>query len=169
LNWIWNFLQTNPGIFQTNFVKYLKLYIFLIILLGGGAGSWFWNTSHAVPQESRLSAEVAIKKTSGKNKDRYMLIDVRESWENQAVRIPGSKHIPLQEIADNIKNIDKKQKLILYCTVGVRSDKAYRVFRKLGFEEVYVLNGGIDAWMEERGPLETPSIPQWIEGKGCES
>ncbi|MBC8259130.1 MAG: rhodanese-like domain-containing protein [SAR324 cluster bacterium] len=154
-------------------MKYLKFYAILFILLGGGAGGYFLLSGNFIPQERRLSAETVIEKITGEEKNDYLLIDVREPWENQAIRIPGSKLIPLKIIEsepyEEIQKLNKNQKLILYCTVGVRSDKAYGIFTKLGFDQVYVMNGGLDAWMEEQGPLETPSIPQWIEGKGCES
>ncbi len=150
-------------------LKHLKIYLVILILLFAGTGIWAYVLINPVPSDRRLSVETVIGMLNTPEKDRYQLVDVRESWENQAVRIPGSRHIPLKKITNEAKQLDRYSTLILYCTVGVRSDKAYSIFRDMGFNDIYVVEGGLEAWMDQRGPLETPSIPQWIEGRGCES
>src|SRR5271168_1595062 len=56
--------------------------------------------------------------------DRFVLIDVREPHEYQICRIPGSKLIPLGELAKHINELDTAVDIVAHCKSGVRSGKA---------------------------------------------
>jgi UPF0176 protein len=51
-------------------------------------------------------------------------------------------------VADNL-NPDKQKKIAMYCTGGIRCEKASAYLLKQGFEEVFQLNGGILKYLEE--------------------
>ena len=81
----------------------------------------------------------------------YQLIDVRESAEHEAYNI-GGQLIPLSEITKNIDRFDKKNPVILYCRVGIRSQIAIqRLLDKYPFENLVNLSGGIEAWKKFAG------------------
>lgn len=54
------------------------------------------------------------------------------------------------------KNLDpqKNKKIAMYCTGGIRCEKASAYMLKQGFSEVYQLNGGILRYFEEASPAE---------------
>ena len=76
------------------------------------------------------------------------LIDVRTYQEFQYGRIPRSIHIDyyLENFKDELSKLDKSKRTIVYCAVGGRSAKACEIMVKMGFEDVYNMEGGIDGW-----------------------
>ena len=72
-------------------------------------------------------------------------IDVRLPEEHETNNIEGSMNIPLASLRNDIMNLDKDTKYIVYCDTGRRSSAA--VFT-LGENEIdaYVLEGGLSSW-----------------------
>ena len=52
------------------------------------------------------------------------------------------------------KSKSKSLPLVLVCASGVRSGRAVAVARKLGFEKVHSLTGGLSAWRTANLPVE---------------
>jgi adenylyltransferase/sulfurtransferase len=82
----------------------------------------------------------------------FQLIDVRETFEHEIARIDGAKLIPLREIGGRVDELEKNRPIIVHCHSGQRSAAAVRLLKERGLENVYNLNGGIDAWSEEIDP-----------------
>lgn len=80
------------------------------------------------------------------------MVDVREDWERKKVKIPGSIHLPLNEISSALEVLKVDKPVVTYCKSGRRSRHAAEVLDKLGFKEVYVLKGGIQAYTKEVDP-----------------
>jgi monothiol glutaredoxin len=51
--------------------------------------------------------------------------------------------------ADRIVGLPRDTELIFHCHDGIRSQAAAEHFSGLGFENVYNVHGGIDAWSQE--------------------
>ena len=84
------------------------------------------------------------------------LIDVRTAPERATSLIPGSQHLPLDDIlAGHNPPIDPADLAVLYCASGLRSARAVEALRARGFSNVYSLRGGIDAWQEHISKLES--------------
>ena len=74
------------------------------------------------------------------------LIDVRESWEHQAFHIGGIL-VPLGTLIENMEKVSKNKVVVFYCQKGIRSQIAIqRLQLKSGFENLFNLSGGMDAW-----------------------
>ena len=72
-----------------------------------------------------------------------IILDVRTKGEYQQGAIPGSKHVPLQQVSVKISEIKKWNKpVITCCASGVRSGSAAAILRSNGVE---AMNGG--GWM----------------------
>tara|TARA_Y100001954_G_C15829771_1_gene614763 strand:- start:3012 stop:4166 length:1155 start_codon:yes stop_codon:yes gene_type:complete len=78
-----------------------------------------------------------------------LIIDVRESFELEIVRLEGSKHIPLKELNNQILNYDSNKEIILLCKSGIRSSIACEELKKNNFKNVKSVDGGILAWAKE--------------------
>ena len=77
------------------------------------------------------------------------LVDVREPFEAESMEM-GGKLIPLKNLREEVHNISNTGKVVLHCHSGKRSAKAVRVLQEeFGFDNVYSLKGGIQAWAEE--------------------
>ena len=77
-----------------------------------------------------------------KEKQSVTVLDVRESVERMAYTIPDSYHIPLGQMHERYRELDKNNCIIVYCAIGVRSYDAARMLMQKGFSKVLVLAGG---------------------------
>ncbi len=78
----------------------------------------------------------------------HLLLDVREGWEIELAALYPHRHIPLEDLSDNLNKLDKKLKIIVLCHKGSRSLRACCFLKLMGFENVFSLSGGIDAWSQ---------------------
>jgi rhodanese-related sulfurtransferase len=85
--------------------------------------------------------------------DRVQLIDVREDYEWQAGRIPGSRHVSLGEVAAAAETIEREAPVVFVCRVGGRSTMAANAFRRAGYE-AYSLAGGVLEWQARGLPFD---------------
>jgi adenylyltransferase/sulfurtransferase len=81
-----------------------------------------------------------------------VLIDVRESDEWRQGHIPQAVGIPrgFLELRVEEKVPDRKAPIILQCASGTRSLLAARTLQEMGYENLFNLNGGFNAW-KDRG------------------
>ena len=80
------------------------------------------------------------------------LVDVRETYEWEAGRIEGARHVELERLASQAETLDKDRPLYLYCRLGARSGMAATAFRRAGFD-AYSMVGGLERWAAEGRPL----------------
>lgn len=80
------------------------------------------------------------------------LIDVREPQEYDIAHIAGSQLIPLAELGQRLEELDPGQHYVITCHHGGRSVQAWRLLRAAGFDELEVLEGGVNAWAERVDP-----------------
>jgi rhodanese-related sulfurtransferase len=100
-------------------------------------------------------ADLIIKKDPS-----IQLIDVRNEDEYTKFSLPGAINIPLSEIlADEWKDyLDQDVYFnIFYSNGTLKSDKAWMITRQLGYENNYVLMGGLNYWVETIMNPEAPA------------
>jgi rhodanese-related sulfurtransferase len=87
------------------------------------------------------------------SRPRPLLLDVREPWEFEvaAIRIDGLRtlHVPMNAVPERAAEIDAAQPVVCICHHGMRSAQVVAFLEHQGFEAVYNLAGGIDAWSEQ--------------------
>ena len=64
------------------------------------------------------------------------VIDVRSSSEYAAGHIPGALHIPFDEIAERITEVDAPNGVALYCMIGPRARKGEAALREVDYSEI---------------------------------
>lgn len=67
------------------------------------------------------------------NKNEYSLLDIRENPEVVSGKLEGAIHIPLTEIRNRFKELDKSKHYLVYCAVGLRGYIAERILKQKGF------------------------------------
>ncbi|WP_428357066.1 rhodanese-like domain-containing protein [Methyloprofundus sp.] len=84
-----------------------------------------------------------------------IILDVREAGEYNKGHISDAIHIPVADIEGQLNKIDlyKKDELIVVCHTGTRSAPACSTLQKLGFENVFLMTGGMQAWEENKLPI----------------
>lgn len=75
-----------------------------------------------------------------------LLIDVREDWEFETCHIEGSRHLPMSQIVAAMDTLDKEAETVVICHHGTRSQQVAQYLESQGFNNIYNLDGGIDAW-----------------------
>jgi NADPH-dependent 2,4-dienoyl-CoA reductase/sulfur reductase-like enzyme/rhodanese-related sulfurtransferase len=83
-----------------------------------------------------------------------VLLDVRTPDEYEAVRIPGTTHIPLGVLRQRASELPRDRRIVIYCKSSLRAYEAARILAGLGFTNVQILDGGLLAWPfeEQTGP-----------------
>jgi rhodanese-related sulfurtransferase len=81
---------------------------------------------------------------------------VREDHEWQAGHAAGAAHIGRGIIERDIEHSipDKQTELILYCGGGYRSALACDNLQRMGYTNLYSMDGGWKAWKESGQPIE---------------
>jgi len=100
-----------------------------------------------------------------------LILDVREPREYGEGHVPDAVNIPrgLLEIRadpaspapDPALSADQSARILVYCTKGpgARSLLAAQTLTNMGYENVEVLGGGLNAWAEAGLPVESEAQP----------
>ncbi len=104
------------------------------------------------PEDRELEIEPATVKEMLDSKKNFQLIDCRNEGEYQICRIEGATLIPLDVIEerriDQLNGLQKSDEIVVHCKGGVRSLKAVKALKAMGFENVKSMRGGINEWSE---------------------
>ena len=96
--------------------------------------------------EARLEIgvrELAKERQGGKA---VFLLDVREGFEFEICRIPGSVLIPLGQLPSRLREVPAAAEVVTVCHTGQRSLAAARLLRDAGVSRARSLRGGVEAW-----------------------
>lgn len=98
---------------------------------------------------TKLDAKVAFK-----------LIDVREDHEWVNGRLPTAIHLGKGIIERDVETLapDITEEIVLYCGGGYRSALAAESLQKMGYTNVYSMDGGYRGWLEMDYPLAKESL-----------
>lgn len=89
-------------------------------------------------------------------KDSIVILDAREMKEFEVSHIASAKfvgydHFSSEEILDDIQN--KNTPIVVYCSLGIRSEDIGEKLKKQGFTDVKNLYGGIFEWKNNDFPV----------------
>ena len=125
----------------------------LVVVAAASGGMLLWPVVANSAQAGNLSANGAVQLI---NRERAVVLDVRESDEFATGHIGGAKNLAVGDVearlADTVKN--KGVPLILVCATGARANRALAMAKKLGYEQAQVLAGGLKSWKEANLPIE---------------
>lgn len=78
-----------------------------------------------------------------------LIIDVREPREFRQGHIPQAQNIPLPRFLKDEIDLPKERPLVLVCRAARRSRRAALVLKRLGYEDIRILDGGMARWGRE--------------------
>jgi rhodanese-related sulfurtransferase len=83
------------------------------------------------------------------SQEKFHLVDVREDHEWQQGYIPNAVHLARGVIERDIEKVivDKAAPIILYCGGGFRSVLSAYNLQKMGYSNIYSMDGGIRDWI----------------------
>ena len=138
---------------EVNILKFVTDNIFLVGVAFVSGAMLVWPVVRrgvAGATISTLQATLLI------NQQNALVLDVREAAEYEKGHMLNARNVPLAELEARAAEIDKHKAkpVIVVCDNGNRSGRAATALRKLGFEQVFTLGGGIGAWRQAGLPLE---------------
>lgn len=95
----------------------------------------------------RYKANISAKEMSEimRTNDNAVLLDVRSTQEYYEGHINGSINIPVYDLEKTaLSKLNNDSIIIVYCSAGVRSKRAIQTLKKLGYKNLYNLEGGIE-------------------------
>lgn len=89
------------------------------------------------------------------NRDKAVVVDVCSPDEFAAGHVMAARNVPLAELQDKLAGVAKNKAvpLVMVCASGMRSRRAVGVAKKMGYEKVYSLGGGLNAWRTANLPV----------------
>jgi rhodanese-related sulfurtransferase len=91
------------------------------------------------------------------NRGDVQLLDVREPQELAMASITACIAIPMRQIPDRLAELDPDRPIVVMCHTGIRSRHVAAFLIANGYEQVFNLDGGIDAWSTDIDP----NIPRY--------
>ena len=89
----------------------------------------------------------------------FDVADIRSEKDYKNYHIPGSIHVPFEQLGEEDKLVlfDKSKTLILTSNGNTKAGQAWILLKQLGFEDIFILAGGINHWVKI---FSTPEEPQ---------
>jgi len=106
---------------------------------------------------STISFSVPVMSCTDLNEklDDMVLLDAREKKEYKVSHIPNATRIGYKSPDYSVvKNLPKDTPIVVYCSIGYRSEKIGEQLQEQGFTRVYNLYGSIFEWVNLGFPVE---------------
>jgi len=101
---------------------------------------------------SHQSKEIDV--TKAKKMEQAVFIDSRQKEEFVVSRIPNAIWVGFEDPQlEAVEKVEKGTPLIVYCSVGYRSEKIAIKLQEKGFTKVYNLYGGLFEWVNQGNPV----------------
>jgi rhodanese-related sulfurtransferase len=85
-------------------------------------------------------------------REKPLLLDVREPWEFQACKIDGSLSMPMRSIPARYLELKRDADVVVVCHHGARSFQVGLFLEQRGFSNIINLYGGVAAWARDVDP-----------------
>lgn len=125
------------------------LFLFISVFLTSCAQEKDYHTmlkllyKNTVPIVKPEQASFEMKRDST-----IVILDTREKEEYTVSHIRNAKYVGYDHFEiDSLKSIPKNTRIIVYCSVGYRSERIGEKLSKIGFTNVSNLYGGIFEWI----------------------
>lgn len=116
------------------------------------------------------------------NRSSYVVFDTRKKEEYEVSHIPGANYLGYKDFDKaRLEGTPKDAKIVLYCSIGYRSEKIAERLQELGYQNVYNLYGSIFEWANRSYPLEdengnittkvhtyNKNWSKWVDGQKAE-
>lgn len=142
---------------------------FIMILLAVGTVFLSTKREHEQIEPAQLLAEITqptrfvttdqVAKLIINHDPSLLLIDVRSADEYEKFSLPGAISLPIDSLMS--KNYlgylgIRGTKAVFYSDDDIKADQAWVLAKRLGFDNIYVMKGGLNCWMET---IIRPEIP----------
>ena len=120
-----------------------------------------------VALDSSLEGGARIEAVKLINND-ALVLDLRTAETYGRGHIVTARNLGADEVEAKVPGLapDKSRPVLAVCDNGVSSNRSVAVLRKLGYESVYGLKGGMNGWIQAGLPVVTGKKTKSKSGKG---
>ncbi|WP_420579818.1 rhodanese-like domain-containing protein [Reichenbachiella sp.] len=118
---------------------------------------------------SLISHSVEEVKANEVESEEVIWLDAREQKEFEVSHIENAQFVGYDNFKiKSVKDIDKDAEIVVYCSIGYRSEKVAEKLEKAGFTNVKNLYGGIFDWVNSGKDVvdEEGNVTQKVHGYG---
>ena len=129
--------------------------LFLILFAGSVLGITVHASNLNNVVDDMLKGSIPVIRTTELNtqlaeNDELVLLDAREKSEYELSHLPAAQWIGYDDFSlKSVADINKDKTIVVYCSIGVRSERIAEKLKSNGFKSVLNLYGGIFAWANE--------------------
>jgi rhodanese-related sulfurtransferase len=139
--------------------------LLILALAGGGCSHFHGWRSRPRPAYRKLTPPVAYEMM--RDSPGMLVLDLRpaQQFNGRSGHIRQAKNIPLARLPYRLLEIIpfREETILVYCEANECADKGTSVLGSSGFENVVLMDGGIDQWIREGFKTVLPAN---IAGKG---
>lgn len=89
------------------------------------------------------------------DENNYVFLDAREQEEFEVSRIPGAIYVGYDNFdLSKLQGFSSNDTIVVYCSIGYRSNKIGKKLEKAGYKTVFNLYGGLFQWANDEHPME---------------
>jgi rhodanese-related sulfurtransferase len=146
---------------KSYFMSRVRLVVFAFIFLMWAGISF----GQSLPYQTLLkglydSSFPVVKPSQVTNLAHYQVLDAREKEEHEVSHLQNAIWVGYETFSlKSVAELDKNKPVLIYCTVGARSEEIGKRLKNEGFTRVYNLYGGIIHWVNEGRPVFTKGNP----------
>ena len=131
---------------------FIENWVLIAVAITSGA-FLLWPLASAGARAGSLSAADAVQLM---NRERAVVVDVRDAAGFASGHVIGAKNLPLADLEAKLPGAvkNKASQLILVCGNGASANKGVAIAKKLGYENAQALTGGMGAWQAANLPVE---------------
>ncbi len=108
-----------------------------------------------VQRKTGVKALSPSEVTHSINREEALVLDIRDKKDFKKGHIANAKNITTSQLENRIGELEKfkSKPIIVCCNTGQQAVAASKTLQKQGFETIYRLNGGMQAWLHENMPV----------------
>jgi phage shock protein E len=93
---------------------------------------------------------------SHKDDNNFIILDVRTPDEFAEYHLAQAKNLDFYSpsFKEELEKLDKNKIYLIYCKSGRRGSKSVKTMKKIGFQNIYNITGGIKRWSDHGLPLK---------------
>ncbi|MBN3215245.1 thiosulfate sulfurtransferase GlpE [Pectobacterium polaris] len=99
---------------------------------------------------------ISIDQAHSRWQEGGVVVDIRDPQSFAAAHVPGATHLTNETLSDFVRGADLEAPVMVICYHGISSRNAAQYLISLGFDSVYSIDGGFEAW-QNRYPQDVLS------------
>lgn len=139
----------------------IRIFFLFLFLYLGAENSFGQSLAYqALLKTLYDSSFPVVKPAQVTNLATYQVLDAREKTEHEVSHLQNAIWVGHDTFTlESVAELDKNKPVLIYCTVGARSEGIGKKLQKEGFTRVYNLYGGIVHWVNEGRPVFAKGKP----------